>query len=865
MEREQVLPILYEMALVIGGETSLKPLLQRTLQRLLYYTSYPAGFVCLDLPPAGDGGMMEARLEAVVGDYELNELTGQTLSFPVDLLLGNGQREEEATALLSQVDRLAQYRSFLRLPVEGAGVIILLAPVMPESVLPLTQMFQPVVANLAKAIRLCRQNDAHIVAENARREQLEFSLRQSESNFRSLLEFSPIGVGFTRDGRCIDANETFLTLFGYTSVDEFRGRSLLELVAETERPAMRERIRKRMSREVTAEAYETTGLRKDGRLIPLMVSSRRVELPEGPLTFSFFLDLTEAKQREQALQASNEMLRAVLENVPVRIFWKDRELRYLGCNTPFARDAGLNRPEELIGHDDFALGWREQAELYRADDRKVMESGVSKLAYEEPQTAPDGKTIWLRTSKVPLRDADGTVNGVLGLYEDITREKLAEEKIYQLAFMDPLTGLPNRRLLLDRLEHAMVASVRSKKYGALALLDLDRFKTLNDTRGHNVGDKMLVAVARRLQGCVREGDTVSRLGGDEFVVLLENVGDDMAESVAHVGRVVEKIRDAICQPYMLDGFEYHISPSIGVALFLDLHNTLDELMIHADMAMYQAKAVGRNAIRFFDPQMQAALEQRSELENALRHALARDEMRLYYQVQVDAAGLPIGAEALLRWQRSGRGMVSPGDFIPVAEDTGMILPIGEWVLDQACRQLALWQQNPRMEKLSVAVNVSACQFRQEGFVAQVRAAVQRHGINPRRLKLELTESLVLEDVDGSIAKMAELRQLGVHFSIDDFGTGYSSLSYLKRLPLEQIKIDQSFVRDLSTDPNDAAIVETIVVMAHSLGLNVIAEGVETESQRSFLEQCGCNAYQGYLFGRPVPVDELEQKLLGSAY
>jgi diguanylate cyclase (GGDEF)-like protein len=413
---------------------------------------------------------------------------------------------------------------------------------------------------------------------------------------------------------------------------------------------------------------------------------------------------------------------------------------------------------------------------------------------------------------------------------------------------------------MDRLHHALASSTRNEQYGAILFLDLDNFKSLNDTRGHDIGDLLLIEVAQRLQSCVREGDTVARFGGDEFVLILEGLSPKQDDAAAQAEMIAEKVRAALNQSYKLNGMEHHSSTSIGINLFANQTGSVDELFKQADVAMYQAKHAGRNAIRFFDPAMQAVLDARSKLEEALRGALSKKQLSLHYQIQVDAALRPIGAEALLRWEHPDLGMVSPMQFIELAEETGLILPIGLWVLETACAQLRLWQNNPLFSKLNISVNVSARQFRHADFVVQVEDVLDKSGINPSRLKLELTESLILNNVEDSISKMQQLKSIGVDFSMDDFGTGYSSLSYLKRLPLDQIKIDQSFVRDISTDPSDAAIVQTIIAMAETLGLMVIAEGVETEAQREFLELRGCPAFQGHLFGEAIPVEQFEALL-----
>jgi diguanylate cyclase (GGDEF)-like protein/PAS domain S-box-containing protein len=426
----------------------------------------------------------------------------------------------------------------------------------------------------------------------------------------------------------------------------------------------------------------------------MLISAKRIETPEGARTFTFFIDLSEQKKNEQALYAANEMLRSVLEATPIRIFWKDRQLKYLGCNTAFAHDAGKSSPEELIGRDDFAMGWREQADLYREDDSKVMDSGKARLNFEEPQNAPDGRKIWLRTSKVPLRNEQHEVIGVLGMYDDITDRKEAESQIHQLAFFDTLTGLPNRRLMHDRLQQALAASTRNKRYGALCMLDLDDFKVINDTKGHATGDEMLQEVARRLVAGVPDGDTVARLGGDEFIVIMEGLSEKAAEAATQAENLAEKLRARLHEPFELSGRSARVSTSIGIVTFLDHKTGLDDLLKYSDTAMYQAKAAGRDTIRFYDPALQAELESRLKLGEELMHAVENDELRLHLQRQVDSTGRVIGAEALVRWQHPAQGLVPPNRFIPLAEDSGLIIPIGNWVLECACALLKTWFPRP---------------------------------------------------------------------------------------------------------------------------------------------------------------------------
>ena len=474
---------------------------------------------------------------------------------------------------------------------------------------------------------------------------------------------------------------------------------------------------------------------------------------------------------------------------------------------------------------------------------------------------PDGSLAWISINSRPIvTPGDPPALTVVTSFVDITERKISEDQIHHLAYFDALTLLPNRRLLTDRLRHAMATGSRTLEYGALLFIDMDNFKALNDTRGHNVGDMLLIEVAQRLHIFVRDMDTVARLGGDEFVVLLESLSKNREHAAEQAMLVGEKIRDAAEQPYRLQGMEYHCSASIGISLFCGDSDNLDDLLKHADAAMYQAKNAGRNALRFFDPNMQTELEGRTRLEADLRYALAENQLQLYYQIQVNSQAEAIGAEALLRWHHPTQGLISPLQFIPIAEISGLIMPIGVWVLQTACAQIKDWQTTPLTSHLQLAVNVSARQFGQTSFVPQVLEIIQSSGIDPKYLKLELTESLLLENIASSITKMQALRDAGVRISMDDFGTGHSSLSYLRRLPLDQIKIDQSFVRDIATDEDDASIVMTIIMMAHNLGMEVIAEGVETEQQREFLENNGCNLYQGYLFGKPTPIADFQTAL-----
>ena len=473
------------------------------------------------------------------------------------------------------------------------------------------------------------------------------------------------------------------------------------------------------------------------------------------------------------------------------------------------------------------------------------------------QVLPDGHCIHVLERATPE-------GGWVITFHDVTDLRRANEEIEHLAFYDPLTGLPNRRLLLDRLGQAPVLSQRSGKVGALLFLDLDHFKDLNDTLGHEVGDELLQEVAQRLLANVRVADTVARLGGDEFVVMLSELSTSTQEAAAMAQRIGEKILRGLSEPYLLRGHTHQGAASIGATLFGASAQSASELLRQADIAMYQVKARRGNALCFFDPKMQTAINDRAQLETDLRQALVAQQLVLHYQPQATLQGDVIGAECLLRWQHPQRGMVPPGQFIAVAEESDLILHIGQWVLHSACTQLARWQEQPQWAHLQLSVNVSARQFRQSDFVHQVIETLQVTGARAHLLTLELTESLVLDNVEDAIDKMHQLRTKGVRFSVDDFGTGYSSLAYLTRLPLHQLKIDQSFVRNLGSRPSDDVIVQTIIGMGRNLDLEVIAEGVETEAQKAILAGHGCDLYQGYLLARPMPVADFERSLGGPA-
>lgn len=566
-------------------------------------------------------------------------------------------------------------------------------------------------------------------------------------------------------------------------------------------------------------------------------------------------DITLQKESVERLQESEGRFRGLTELSSDWYWEQDEQFRFTRVDGNLEGSKALP-PSAYLGKTRWESGAQGVSPEEWAAHRRQLDAREVFHDFEMQRQRADGSLMWVSLHGAPIFDAAGSFKGYRGTGRDISARKVAEAEIERLAFFDALTGLPNRRLLLDRLHQALEFSARHITHGALLFIDLDNFKMLNDTLGHGLGDELLKQVAERLKKCVRGVDTVSRLGGDEFVVMLEDIGESAPEAAALAEGVGKKILAALNQEYELDQVRHHSSPSIGVTLFFQNMHTVNELLKRADLAMYQSKAAGRNTLRFFDPQMQAAAAARAAMESDLRDALEQHQFVLFYQTVVDMDSRVTGVEALVRWQHTRRGMVSPAEFIPIAEQSGLILNLGQWVLEQACAQLVAWGKDPATSHLTIAVNVSARQFRHPDFCQQTQDTLSASGADPRRLKLELTESLLLTDIEDAVAKMGVLRSQGVGFALDDFGTGYSSLSYLKRLPLDQLKIDQSFVRDVLHDPNDAAIARTILNLAQSLDLGVVAEGVETEGQRAFLIQSGCRAFQGYLFSRPVPLAEL---------
>lgn len=534
----------------------------------------------------------------------------------------------------------------------------------------------------------------------------------------------------------------------------------------------------------------------------------------------------------------------------------DPEGNIVRVNKAFSEITGYDGNEVIGKNPRFLASGRHDKNFYQEMWRVIIADGSWRGEIWNRRSGGEIFPEWLTIAAV--KNDLGKTTHYVSTLTDISELKQHEERIHNLAFFDPLTHLPNRRLLQDRLEHAISTSQRQRHLGALLFIDLDDFKTLNDNRGHHIGDLLLIEVAERLRNSVREQDTVARLGGDEFIIVLEGLNIVRNEAAAHARQIAEKILINLNKVYLLEQREYFNTPSIGICLFGDVSVPIDELLKQADQAMYHAKAAGRNTLRFFDPEMQSMAAQRFALQHELREALQQQQFKLFYQPQTDTAGHVIGAEALIRWLHPQRGMVSPLEFIPLAEDSGLIVPLGNWILETACQQIVQWSKEPTTAHLSIAINVSARQFQQHNFVEQLQQILARTGADPHQLKLELTESMLVDNPEDITTKMDALKTHGIKFSLDDFGTGYSSLSYLKRLPINELKIDKSFVNDILTDPNDAAIARMIIRLAQSMELKVIAEGVETKEQRDWLEQEGCFKYQGYYFGRPMPVEKFDE-------
>lgn len=653
------------------------------------------------------------------------------------------------------------------------------------------------------------------------------------------------------------ANPETLKLFGASSEAEFTALGPMDISPERQ-PDGRLSSEKAQEMIVIAmnegsNSFEWEHNRLNGQQFSAEIFLDRLKVGNEEFLQATVRDITDRKVTDRELRIA-----ATAFESQEGMFITDANNVILRVNSAFINITGYSA-EEAVGQSPSLLkSGRHDEDFFAFMWEKINNQGFWQDEIwnrrKNGEIYPEYLTI------TAVKDDNGAVSNYVCTFNDITKSMAAVDEIKHLALYDSLTHLPNRRLLLDRIQQVIVSCARNSRKCALLFIDLDKFKDLNDTLGHNMGDLLLQQVAQRLESCVRKGDTVARLGGDEFVVLLADLNEQVVEAAAQAESIGNKILGCLNQPYQLAEHEYHCSSSIGASFFSEHNNTPEVLMKQADIAMYQAKKNGRNNLCFFDQKMQEAITARTSIEKELRIAIETQQFQLYYQVQVDDHHRALGAEALIRWNHPERGLIPPINFISLAEETGLILPIGQWVLETACAQIAAWQQDVRTRDFVLAINVSARQLRQVDFATQVKATVQSHALNPKLVKLELTESLLLENIENTIVIMNELNEIGIKLSLDDFGTGYSSLQYLKRLPLDQLKIDQSFVRNLAFDSSDKAVVRAIIAMAHSMNMNVIAEGVETEEQRQLLLDKGCTHYQGYLFGKPVPIAEFEAQL-----
>ncbi|OAI10678.1 diguanylate cyclase [Methylomonas lenta] len=682
------------------------------------------------------------------------------------------------------------------------------------------------------------------------------SLNQREQQLRSFYDLNLLGLTIISPNKgWLRINDYLCNLLEY-SEQELRGMNWAQLTHPEDLAADAEQFNRLLTNEIDSYSIEKRFISRTGKVVPakLVVGCVRKLNHEVDYLTAMVEDITDRKKAEREIGIA-----ATIFDSQQCMLISDANELILRVNSAFTRITGYSQ-EEVIGKNPSLLkSGKHDASFYAAMWESINNQGM--WEGEIWNRRKDGEVYPEYLNITAVKDNNGLVTNYVATFTDISQIKAAEIEIRNLAFYDPLTNLPNRRLLSDRLKQAISSSNRTGKAAALLFLDLDNFKVLNDSLGHAIGDLLLEQVAERLKGCVRECDTVARLGGDEFVIMLEELSEHAIEAAKKTEFIANKILTTLNKPYQLAQHPYNNTPSIGIVVFNGKKpQPHEDLLKQADIAMYQAKKAGRNGICFFDPKMQENITARVLLESDLRNAITDKQFSLYYQMQVDQYGEINGAEALLRWQHPKRGLLLPNDFIALAEETRLILPIGEWVIETACRLIKAWQENETTKHLILSINVSAKQFQQADFVTKVKAIVQTHAIQPSRLKLELTESMLLSDVEDTITKMTALNSIGICFSLDDFGTGYSSLQYLKRLPLHQLKIDQSFVRDIAIDTSDQAIVRTIIAMAQTLNLTVIAEGVETQEQRQFLMDNGCTHFQGYLFGKPMSLEQFEMRL-----
>ena len=698
-------------------------------------------------------------------------------------------------------------------------------------------------------------------AKELERERTYAVLRASEERLNTALEGSGQGVWEWYP----ETDEFDLVGVAFNDFDVCTGNEMFDLIHPDDRQDQYAAQRAHYRDQRTSYEFQGRILHPDGHyrwaLVRGQGASRnehgRVAKMIGTIT-----DISPMKQIQSELERSQQFLELVIDTVPQSIFWQDRNYRYLGANQKFADLAQVENPDDLIGLTDKGLPWGDGAEHFQLEDKTLLDGDKDHLHVEMEIDSRNGEPGWFDLIKVPMRDSDGNVIGILGTIQDVSERRQAEKMAQRLAFFDPLTDLPNRRYFTERLEASLAAATRRHSKGALLFIDMDQFKQVNDTLGHSIGDLLLKAVSERLKNVTRQEDTVARLGGDEFVVLLPEIAQDFETCARQAQLVADKIHQSLGQPFQFDHHQFHVTPTIGISLFPEAGKDVDDVLKEADTAMYSGKAAGRNVTRFFRREMEEATQRRLRIEGDLRCAVAQKQFELYFQPQVDRSGNVTGAEVLLRWNHPERGQIPPAEFIPIAEERGLIVDIGAWVLNASFERFKTWLDRD-IDINELAINVSSRQFRSDTFVDDVERQLVEYRIPPHRIVFEITEGTVVEDVEATIEIMVRLRRVGIRFAIDDFGVGYSSLSYLKRLPIDQLKIDRSFIADIGHDQNDEVICQTIVAMSQHLKLQTIAEGVETQEQYNFLSRLRCNGYQGYLFLRPSPEEQFLRYLAAS--
>jgi diguanylate cyclase (GGDEF)-like protein/PAS domain S-box-containing protein len=687
---------------------------------------------------------------------------------------------------------------------------------------------------------------------------LQESRKLAETRFaelRTIYETAPVGLCFIdRNMRYIKINQR-LAEMNNVPIEEMIGRTVREVITDDADRTIEELCKRAIETGQPVENIEITRKTMQG-VATVLAHYYPVREQAGDVVGVNIVvqDITARKRAEDALRRSEQLLNAFLNSIPDIAWLKDRDGRFILVNPPFGIAAG-KEPADLFGKTDLDAWPRELAEKYRADDEEVMRSG--KLKRVEEMLAPaEGAVRWIETIKTPIYDEGGIIIGSAGIARDVTDRKLMEEEIRHMAQHDALTGLPNRRLFIDILQVELAEARRRRTKLAILFLDLDHFKEINDTLGHEAGDDLLKEVSDRFRWTTRESDTVARIGGDEFNMILSDIN-----RIEDVSEIAAKIVDSLRKPIVVGGHELHATTSVGISVYPDDSGDIETLLRYADIAMYHAKESGRNTFRFYNPSINVKTIERMRLAGWLRQTIRRGELAVLYQPQIDIRSKKISyAEALVRWNHPERGLLEPRDFIPLAEETGFITSIDEWVLRTACQQAAAWKQGG-LESFCVAVNLSARQFQSPMLVEMISTLLKKTGLAPGCLDLEVTESTAMSDVEQSASQLRKLRDMGVHISIDDFGTGYSSLNYLKKLPIERLKIDRSFIQDIVQDSDDRAIIGAVTSMAHKMGIKTVAEGVETEEQLAFLRDSECDEAQGFLFSRPVPPEQLREQVV----